>query len=137
VDNVIVPIDLQRDDRRRWLVARITGSLSIEDLLQFLQTARASFELQTWPLLVDARGAASLLRPEDVERAVVLVRAAVERGESRAHVAVVADDDRLFDWMLVYEARCAEAGARVIRTFRNPLDAERWLEILSASRQLL
>jgi hypothetical protein len=37
---------------------------------------------------------------------------------------------------LLYEARCAEAGVRVIRIFRKLEDAERWLEIVSAAREL-
>ena len=52
----------------------------------------------------------------------------------RAHVAVATADNRLFRWMLLYEERCAEKGARFMRVFRQHPDAERWLEIVSNAR---
>jgi hypothetical protein len=38
--------------------------------------------------------------------------------------------------MLLYEAKCAEMGVRLIRVFRQSDDAERWLDIVSAARNL-
>jgi hypothetical protein len=54
----------------------------------------------------------------------------------RGHVAIVASDDAIYNGMLRYETGCAVAGIRVIRVFRQLPDAERWLEIVSAARDL-
>jgi hypothetical protein len=70
----------------------------------------------------------------DIEKAVFAVRAVSAREQQRGHVAIVADDEALFQWLLAYETRCAEFGVRVIRAFRQLDEAERWLEIVSAAR---
>ena len=67
------------------------------------------------------------------QRAVNAVREAQAQGP-RGHLAIVADDDRLYERMLSYEARCGDIGVRVIRVFRQRADAERWLDIMSAAR---
>ncbi len=130
-------IVLDEDQPRRRLVATASGILTGEDVLQFLRTARASLDRQQWPLLFDARGVTTTLGEPDLAAAVGVVEAAMNRGEARAHVALVADDDVLYAWFLRYEMRCNEIGVRVIRTFRQRADAERWLEILSGARHYL
>ena len=131
-----MPIDCIRDERRPWLLARASDALSVEELTTFLRTARAKPEDRMWPMLVDARACRTTMTEADVEAAVAIVRAAARRKERRGHVAIAADDDALYRWFLLYEARCAEAGVRVIRIFRQLEDAERWLEIVSAAREL-
>ena len=39
-----VPITIAKDTTRRWLVATATGTLTIADILAFLQTARATVD---------------------------------------------------------------------------------------------
>jgi hypothetical protein len=56
---------------------------------------------------------------------------------TRGHVTLVADDDRFYWVLLAYEIRCGALGVRFIRVFRPRLDAERWLEVMSAARNLL
>ena len=131
-----VPIAVTHDTTRRWLRALATGSLSIEATTEFLRTARAPIELRMLPLLFDARGCTTSMTAADVDQAVDIVRAVTAQGQQRAHVALVADDDRLYRWFLDYETRCAQLGVRVIRVFRQLPDAERWLEIVSAAREL-
>ena len=131
-----MPIDCVRDERRRWLFARATEALSLGETMDFLRTARAKVEDRMWPMLVDARACRTTMTEADVEAAVAIVRAVAQRHERRAHVAIAADDDALYRLFLLYEARCAEAGVRVIRIFRQLEDAERWLEIVSAAREL-
>jgi hypothetical protein len=131
-----VPITLTRDIARRWLRARASGSVSIDEVTDFLRTARAPLELRMWPLIVDARSCTTTMTAADVALAVDIVRTATKRGQQRAHVALVADDDTLYRWFLDYETRCVEFGVRVIRVFRQFEDAERWLEIVSAAREL-
>ena len=72
----------------------------------------------------------------DVDQAVAVVRIAARQKQRRAHVAIVANDDQLYRWFLLYETQCAEIGVRVIRIFRQLDDAERWLDIVSSAREL-
>src|SRR5260221_9340144 len=105
-----MPIDCVRDERRRWLLARATDPLSLDETMDFLRTARAKVEDRMWPMLVDARACRTTMAEADVEAAVAIVRAVAQRHERRAHVAIAADDGALYRWFLLYEARCAEAG---------------------------
>jgi hypothetical protein len=87
-------------------------------------------------LLVDARECRTTMRDADAETAAAVVRIATRQKQRRAHVAIVADDDSLCRWFLLYESRCEDAGVRIIRVFRQLDDADRWLDILSAAREL-
>jgi hypothetical protein len=131
-----VAITIARDEGKHWLRAKAVGVLTLDDLLAFLRTARSSQELRMWPLMFDGNGASTDMTDDDVARAVAVVRHVVETTGSRAHVAVATRDDRLYRWMLLYEAKCAEIGVRLVRVFRQQDDAERWLEIVSAARNL-
>jgi hypothetical protein len=131
-----VSVTVTRDAARRWLLGRATGSLSIDETIEFLRTARAPIELRMWPLLFDARSCRTSMTAADVDKAVEIVRHVTEQRQRRAHVALVADDDALYGWFLDYETRCAAIGVRVIRVFRQFEDAQRWLEIVSAAREL-
>jgi hypothetical protein len=128
-----VPVDIAHDDDRRWIVVRGTGCVTIDEMVRVIQTARADVARRMTPLLFDARGATTDASEQDVALAVDAVRQASAQGP-RGHVAIVADDDRLYARMLLYEARCADCGIRVIRVFRQLADAETWLTIVSAAR---
>ena len=129
-----MPIAVEYDDRRRWVFARATGTLTLEEVLHFIHTARAGEEHRMWPLLFDASSATTNATEADVDRAVAAVERVVHNEGPRGHVALIADDDELYARMLFYEARCAAIGVRTIRAFRQRKDAEQWLEILSAAR---
>jgi len=129
-----MPIEVSRDEQRHWLTARATGVLTFDETATFLTTVRAPIELRMWPLLFDARGCTTNMNEADVERAVDIVRAVAQR-QRRAHVAIVADADELYRWLLLYETKAAEAGVRIIRIFRQRADAERWLGIVSEARE--
>ncbi len=131
-----MPIDVVEDHARRWIIARATGTVSIQEVLVFIRTVRASVERRMLPLLFDARGATTDATEADVLEAVNVVRDTVARSGARGDVALIADDDRLFDRMLLYETRCAEAKIRSIRVFRHAADAERWLQIVSPAHNL-
>jgi len=89
-----------------------------------------------WPMIVDGDAATTDMSDEDADRAVAAVTDVVATTGLRAHVAIATGDDHLYRWMLGYETRCAQAGIRIIRVFRRAPDAERWLEIVSAARNL-
>jgi hypothetical protein len=129
-----VPFTLEHDPKRGWLLAKASGTLTLDEVLTFLRTARARTERRMMPLIVDARGATTGMTEADVDRAVAVVQDAVRRHGLRGHAAIVADDDRLYAWMLRYETRCAEIDVRIIRVFRQRPDAERWLEAVAAAR---
>jgi len=130
-----VPIHVVRDPHSQWLVATATGVISIDMVLELLRTARAPIERRMMPMLFDASSATTSMTDADVTSAVAVVRRAGSAGP-RGHVAMVAGDDRFFTLLLMYEVQCAEAGIRSIRVFRQRGDAERWLEVMSAARNL-
>jgi hypothetical protein len=130
----LVPLEVVRDERRRWIVVRATGCVTLGEVLQLIQTARADLEYRMWPMLFDAQSSTTDATERDVEDAVDVVRRAVETQGRRGHVALLSGDDVFYARMLLYEARCADVGVRVIRAFRQRNDAERWLEIVSAAR---
>jgi hypothetical protein len=131
-----MPIALDRDMGRRWMIATATGELTIHEVTGFLRTARSNVNDRMWPLLFDARGCWTSMTDADVQSAVAVVEEVGRQKQRRAHAAIIAGDDRLYRWLLLYEARCTEIGVRAIRVFRQLDDAERWLAIVSAAREL-
>ena len=127
-------IVIERDEPKRWLRARATGVLTLDELVAFIRTARSSDELRMWPMIFIGDEASTTLNDEDVDGVVTIVLQALATTGPRAHVAVATRDDRLYRWMLLYEERCAEKGARFMRVFRQHPDAKRWLEIVSDAR---
>jgi hypothetical protein len=128
-----MPIEVVRDERRRWIAVRATGCVTIGELLTLIKTARAALEDRMWPMLFDGRSATTDASEADVDAAVAVVRALEPQGP-RGHVALVADDDVLYARLLLYETKCAALGIRLIRVFRQLPDAEHWLTIVSDAR---
>jgi hypothetical protein len=129
-----VAIAIERDEKKCWLRVKATGMLTLDDLVTFIRTARASDELRMWPMIFNGDEASTNMKDEDVDPVVALVQQAIATTGMRAHVAVATSDNRLYRWMLLYEEKCAEKGARFMRVFRQHPDAERWLEIVSDAR---
>ena len=127
-------IAIERDEKKCWLRVKATGMLTLDDLVTFIRTARASDELRMWPMIFNGDEASTNMKDEDVDPVVALVQQAIATTGMRAHVAVATSDNRLYRWMLLYEEKCAEKGARFMRVFRQHPDAERWLEIVSDAR---
>jgi alkanesulfonate monooxygenase SsuD/methylene tetrahydromethanopterin reductase-like flavin-dependent oxidoreductase (luciferase family) len=127
---------VERDPRRGWFVVRASGPLQVEEMLQIIGSVRATVEQRMVPMLFDARESSGSLTDVEVDRAVAAVQAAVRRDGSRGHLAIVADDDDVYETLLRYETRCADIGVRIIRVFRQLSDAEQWLGIVSAARNL-
>ena len=129
-----VSVEVNYDAVKKWVTVRVGGVLGLDDVLRLIGSARAGVEHRMWPMLFDARAATTTTTEQDVEAAVQAVAEALRSQGLRGHVALVADDDVLYARMLLYETRCAAAGVRVIRAFRERTDAERWLTIVSAAR---
>jgi hypothetical protein len=130
-----MPISLERDIPRRRFLARATGVLTLADALEFLRTARADPETATWPLIFDARGTTTTVTTDEVESVVDATQEI--RGAStipRGHVAIIADDERMFERFCLYETRLFAIGIRILRVFRDCDEAERWLDVMHATR---
>jgi hypothetical protein len=127
---------VERDPRRGWFVVRGSGPLQVDEMLQIIGSVRATVEQRMVPMLFDARESSGSLTDAEIDRLVAAVQAAVQRSGSRGHLAIVADDDDVYGTLLRYETRCADIGVRIIRVFRQLPDAERWLGIVSAARNL-
>ena len=130
-----MPISLERDIPRRRLLARATGVLTIADALEFLRRARGDPEIATWPLIFDARGATTTLTTDEVASAVDATLE-IRRTSTipRGHVAIIADDNQMFERFCLYETRLFAIGIRIVRVFRNSDEAQRWLEVMHATR---
>jgi len=129
-----VPLTPEFNDRRRRILVRGTGVISLADVVTLITSARADIEHRMWPMLVDATGATTDMTESDVDRLATLVRTAVEAQGMRGLVAISATDDTLYARMLSYETKCAANGINVIRIFRRAVDADRWLDIVGAAR---
>ncbi|HYM23600.1 MAG TPA: hypothetical protein VEU08_10335 [Vicinamibacterales bacterium] len=128
-----MPLVPSFDERIRRVLVRGSGVITLTDIVTLIRTARAHIDHRMWPMLVDARGAGTDLTTADVDRLAAAVQDAIAQGP-RGHVAIVADDEKLYSRMLEYEAKCAAFGVNYIRVFRLHPDAERWLDIVAAAR---
>jgi hypothetical protein len=91
-----VPIAVEHDERRRWIIAIASGVLTLADVITLIRTARASVEYRMWPMLVDAQTATTDMTEADVERAAEAIQRAARAEGPRAHVALVAHDDIVY-----------------------------------------
>lgn len=79
-------ISLGRDPNGRWLVARVTDELRLDEAVEFVRTARSG-EGRYAALLFDARGATTTMTEADVDRMVDEVAAVVRTSGIREHAA--------------------------------------------------
>jgi hypothetical protein len=128
-----VAITIERDPVRNWIIARAVGPVGVGEVVEMIRTARAHVTLRMVPMIVDARQAIADPTDADIEQAVETMRDAVRIGGPRGYVALVAQDNAVYGGLLRYETRCETFGLRGVRAFRDLADAERWLEIVSAS----
>jgi RecJ-like exonuclease len=126
-----MPITYQRDDARRRIDVTLAGTVTVEDLLGIVDRQAAE---QTWHygLCYDARRitkeAASTV--EEVRR---VLRHVVETGArygARGPVAIITDNPADYAMVRLYSSLGAEQRLSV-EVFRDPGDAERWLDAAS------
>ena len=130
----VVPLIPEFDEANRRVFVRGSGVLRLDEIQTLIRTVRADVDHQMWPMLVDARGATTDMVDADIARLAAAVQKTVDMQGPRGHVAIVADEDVLYERMLAYESQCAALGVRVIRVFRQYADAAQWLDIVAASR---
>jgi hypothetical protein len=99
--------------------------LTLPEGREFLRTVRSAPEVETWPMLFDARGATTNMTDREVDQAVAAVAQTQQtRTVPRGYVAIIADDDHTYERFLQYETRTAAAGIPGIRVFWQYPDAE-------------
>ena len=101
-----------------------------------INTARASVATRMVKLIFDAREASGSMSPDEIGQVVDALEAAMNIGGRRGHAAIVVSDCVVYQAMLDFESRCAVIGITWVRVFSGLPDAERWLRIVSAARDL-
>lgn len=129
-------ISIERDPVRGWITARAVGLTTVQDVVTMITTARASVATRMLPMIFDAREASGSMSPAEVGQVVAALQTALTIGGRRGHAAIVVSDRAIYQAMLGFERRCAAVGMTWVRAFSELPDAERWLSILSASRDL-
>jgi hypothetical protein len=130
-----MPITYERDDQSCRINVRLSGAVTVEDLLAVVDRQAAE---STWhySLSYDARqitnGAAS--RVEDVRR---VLRRTVETSAKygqRGPVAIITGKPADYNIVRMYAA--LDAPQRItVEIFRDPDDAIRWLEFVRAPKR--
>jgi len=130
-----MPITYERDDRRCRIQVRLTGVVTVEDLLAIVDRQAAE---GTWhySLCYDARHvtkeAASSV--DEVRR---VLRHTVETSAThgdRGPVAIVTDNPADYTIVRMYAALGAPQRITV-EVFRDPADAIRWLDFVAPARR--
>jgi hypothetical protein len=130
-----MPITYQRDDERCRIDVRLTGVVTAEDLLAIVDRQAAE---STWhySLCYDARhitkGAASA--GDEVRRVLRhIVETSAVHGE-RGPVAIITDKPADYNIVRMYSALGAPQRVTA-EVFRDPADAERWLDFVGAAKR--
>jgi hypothetical protein len=119
-------ISVTSDTGRRLIVATAVGSLTLDELRDFLRTSRTGAR-RGWRLLFDATAATTEMTADQVAMLASAVGATVRREGSRAPVAIVASDPALYGVMRMYQVRCEDEGFDAIHMFRTRAEADEWL----------
>lgn len=118
------------DHERRWLITRMTGQITLEEVRRHLQQEREE-GYQGWPELIDATGATATFSPEEVRDLVRFVRS-FSAGRPPGPTAILATDDYTFGMARMLEALIE--GVAPVRVFRSLPEAEAWLAAAQPGR---
>ena len=123
-----MPIDYVRDDQTRRVTVALTGDVSLAELMHVVDR-QAAEGTWTYGLLYDAR---RVLTPAESREARMLVahvaKVAAVHGQ-RGPVAIVTDRPATYGIVRMYSMLSDGAPQHLtVDVFRDPADAERWLE---------
>ena len=118
-------ISVTSDTGRRLIVATAVGSLTLDELRDFLRARTGA--RRAWRLLFDATAATTEMTADQVAMLASAVGATVRREGSRAPVAIVASDPALYGVMRMYQVRCEDEGFDAIHMFRTRAETDAWL----------
>jgi hypothetical protein len=121
-----MPISLTLDPARRLLIAAAVGSITREELQDFVRTARAG-DLRAWPLLFDATEATTEMTSAEVRGLASTVGGIARREGPRGPVIIAAPHEALYGVMRMYQTLCDIEGFAGVHVFRSRADAEHWI----------
>jgi hypothetical protein len=123
-----MPIIYERDDARRRISVKLTGRVTVDDLLAIVDRQAAE---QTWhySLCYDARGITkdAVSTVDEVRQVLRHVVQTSARHGARGPVAIVTDNPGDYAMVRMYSSLGAEERITV-EVFRDPSDAVRWLD---------
>jgi len=124
-----VPITATYDHQHRRVTARAEGRVTLEEIRNHLEEERQEPGL-AYNELIDARGSVPDVSPADVRVLVAWLRWLGERTRL-GPTAVVVDSD--FEFGMVRMVEILVEDVCLVKPFRDKLDAELWLNHLSAN----
>jgi hypothetical protein len=119
-----MPITHTIDHKRGRLSAAATGSVTLADILQHLKEERLSVGLHL-PETIDGRTGTVAFSPGDVRTIVEALRELATK-HSLGPTAVIVATDYAYGMMRLVEMLVDDVCK--VRPFRDPADAERWLQ---------
>jgi hypothetical protein len=122
-----MPIELERDEEKRWLVATGRGPFRLEEIVGLLARIRDEGAWH-YPAMFDMRFMTGHPKVQDL-RAIVDAAARGPNQEPRGPTAIVANDSTLYGMACAYAAMNPPGRVEV---FRHRSEAERWLDGLAA-----
>jgi hypothetical protein len=123
-----MPITATYDHRHRRIIAAAVGRISLDEIRSHLEEERQEPAL-AYTELIDARGALPDFPPADARILVAWLRWLGERTRL-GPTAVIVDSDLAFGMARVIETLVEDVA--LVKPFRDALDAERWLDEVSA-----
>jgi hypothetical protein len=120
-----MPIDVERDDGQRRVVARVSGSLLLSELLDFVEFHRTG-AARNYSLLFDLREATTIPPATDLF-GFADVLAVLSRRAPRGRAALVGSSVEVFGAIRQFEEWCAAKGVTTVRAYRTINEADAWL----------
>jgi hypothetical protein len=123
-----MPITFVHDKRRRRLLASATGTVTIQDVVDFV-SAQDAHGAWSDGVLLDASTSQAVGVEQDLATVAERMRV-VARGRKRGPVAVVADPARVAEVTRIYVYLCAQVSGLTIGVFKDREEAEDWLDTI-------
>jgi hypothetical protein len=131
-----MPITYERDDERCRIQVRLSGAVTVEDLLAIVDRQAAE---STWhySLCYDARHITKQAEStvDEVRRVLHHTVQTSARCGERGPVAIITDHPADYNIVRMYAALSAPQRITV-EVFRDPADAIRWLDYVGAARRV-
>jgi hypothetical protein len=122
----VMPIQYERDDRKRRIVVTSAGAVTLADALSVIDR-QAAESAWTYSVLYDTRASLDLPTPADLHQLLLRVGVLTTKHGPRGPVAFVVLDPALSKIASRY-ARMSDLTALDVRLFTSVSDAEHWLD---------
>jgi len=121
-----MPIAVDRDQTRRFIIATVTGRVTVDDLFDFMTTQWATAGADQG-IVFDARDMIVDQTANDIR--VLVSRLQRRQAALHAPFAMVVSDDLAFGMARIYAALLETIGVWRVSVFRSMAEAEVWLGI--------